>query len=253
MVHAPKLLGLKELLNECGIGIETKSGTKGEATISGTVSGHRALIFCQMRSMLDIIEEDLFKLHMPNVSFFRMDGSTPPNQRVALCKQFNEDPTIDCFLLTTSVGGLGLNLTGADTVIFIEHDWNPMKDLQAMDRAHRIGTTRTVNVYRLITKGTLEEKIMGLQKFKINIANSVVNKENQSFQTMDTTQLLDLFNYTDPTRDNSSTSSGNDEMVEGAPKGMKNILESLGQLWDESQYTEEYNLDNFLTSLKKNK
>jgi len=208
--------------------------------------------------MVDIIEEDLFKAQMPNVTYFRMDGNTPHSKRSTLCKRFNEDPTIDCFLLTTSVGGLGLNLTGADTVIFMEHDWNPMKDLQAMDRAHRIGTTRTVNVYRLITKGTLEEKIMGLQKFKLNIANSVVNKENQSFQTMDTTQLLDLFNYSDPSRGGDRISDnanhGVDEfgnVTAGAPKGMKAILESLDSLWDESQYTEEYNLDNFLVSLKK--
>ena len=66
-------------------------------------------------------------------------------------------------MLTTKVGGLGLNLTGADTVIFVEHDWNPMNDLQAMDRAHRLGQKKVVNVYRLITKDTLEEKIMGLQ------------------------------------------------------------------------------------------
>jgi len=64
--------------------------------------------------------------------------------------------------LTTSVGGLGLTLTGADVVIFMEHDWNPMNDLQAMDRAHRIGQTRTVNVYRLIMRDTIEDKIMNL-------------------------------------------------------------------------------------------
>ena len=75
--------------------------------------------------------------------------------------RFNNDPSIDLLLMTTHVGGLGLNLTGADTVIFVEHDWNPMKDLQAMDRAHRIGQRRVVNVYRLVTRGTLEEKIMG--------------------------------------------------------------------------------------------
>ena len=63
-------------------------------------------------------------------------------------------------LLTISVGGLGLNLTGADTVIFVKHDWNPQKDLQAMDRAHRIGQKKVMNVYRLITRGTLEEKIL---------------------------------------------------------------------------------------------
>lgn len=69
------------------------------------------------------------------------------------------------------VGGLGLNLTGADVVIFVDHDWNPVKDLQAIDRAHRLGQKRTVNVYRLITRRTIEEKIMRLQKFKIDTAN----------------------------------------------------------------------------------
>ena len=76
---------------------------------------------------------------MPNVSYLRMDGSVPTNDRHSIVVKFNSDPTIDVLLLTTQVGGLGLNLTGADTVIFMEHDWNPMKDLQAMDRAHRIG------------------------------------------------------------------------------------------------------------------
>eukprot|EP01125_Pyxidicula_operculata_P015647 TRINITY_DN5335_c0_g1_i4.p1 TRINITY_DN5335_c0_g1~~TRINITY_DN5335_c0_g1_i4.p1 ORF type:complete len:1864 (-),score=455.04 TRINITY_DN5335_c0_g1_i4:12-5603(-) len=255
--HAPKFQALKELLRECGIGVKKETSSGADDIIDGA-SNHRALIFCQMRSTLDIIEEDLFKAQMPNVTYFRMDGTTPTAKRQPLCKKFNEDPTIDCFLLTTTVGGLGLNLTGADTVIFMEHDWNPMKDLQAMDRAHRIGTKRTVNVYRLITRGTLEEKIMGLQKFKLNIANSVVNKDNQSFANMDTTQLLDLFSYNSTTTMNQSKEKsdqgvdalGNVTAGSGAPKGMKAILDSLDELWDESQYTEEYNLDNFIASLK---
>ena len=74
---------------------------------------------------------------------------------VLACAAFSQ------LLLTTHIGGLGLNLTGADTVIFVEHDWNPSRDLQAMDRAHRLGQRRVVTVYRLITRGTLEEKIMG--------------------------------------------------------------------------------------------
>lgn len=111
--------------------------------------------------MLDIIENDLFKRHMPGVAYLRLDGSVPPGQRHSVVTRFNNDPSIDVLLLTTQVGGLGLNLTGADTVIFVEHDWNPMKDLQAMDRAHRIGQRKVVNVYRLITRSTLEEKIMG--------------------------------------------------------------------------------------------
>ena len=88
-------------------------------------------------------------------------------------------------ILTTSVGGLGLTLTGADVVIFVEHDWNPMKDLQAMDRAHRLGQTRTVNVYRLILKDTIEEKIMSLQRFKENLARNLIQARTDEISTGD--------------------------------------------------------------------
>jgi len=117
------------------------------------VSTHRVLIFAQLKSMLDIVESDLLRKDMPNVTYLRLDGSVcvffrdlttyffvvspaalphkvPASQRHGLVAKFNSDPTIDLLLLTTHVGGLGLNLTGADTVIFLEHDWNPMKDLQ---------------------------------------------------------------------------------------------------------------------------
>ena len=130
---------------------------------------------------------------MPTVSFMRLDGSVPAGNRHAIVSKFNRDPSIDVLLLTTKVGGLGLNLTGADIVIFMEHDWNPQMDLQAMDRAHRIGQKKTVNVYRLITKDTVEEKIMSLQRFKLNIANTVVSADNSSMNTMSTGQILDLF------------------------------------------------------------
>ena len=122
---------------------------------------HRVLVFCQMRQMLDLVEHELLRSNMPSVSYMRLDGTTPPADRHGVVQAFNADPSIDVLLLTTHVGGLGLNLTSADTVVFVEHDWNPMKDLQAMDRAHRIGQKRVVNVYRLITRNTLEEKIMG--------------------------------------------------------------------------------------------
>jgi TATA-binding protein-associated factor len=110
--------------------------------------------------MLDVVEQDLFKKHMPSVTYMRLDGDVPQVKRVPMVEKFNSDPSIDVLLLSTKVGGLGLNLTGADVVVFLEHDWNPQADLQAMDRAHRIGAKKTVNVYRIITKGTLEEKIM---------------------------------------------------------------------------------------------
>jgi TATA-binding protein-associated factor len=144
--------------------------------------------------MIDIIQRDLFAALMPSVSYMRLDGSVSAEKRHSIVQTFNADPSIDVLLLTTQVGGLGLTLTGADTVIFVEHDWNPMKDLQAMDRAHRLGQKKVVNVYRLITKNTLEAKIMGLQRFKLNVANSVVNQQNKGMDSMDTDQILDLFN-----------------------------------------------------------
>ncbi len=156
-VHAPKLTALRDLLVDCGIGHEPSPGND----ISDSyVSPHRALIFCQMKEMLDMVQNDVLKKMLPSVQFLRMDGSVDASKRQDIVNKFNSDPSYDCLLLTTSVGGLGLNLTGADTVIFVEHDWNPQKDLQAMDRAHRIGQKKVVNVYRLITRGTLEEKIM---------------------------------------------------------------------------------------------
>ncbi|PFH50688.1 hypothetical protein AMATHDRAFT_47708 [Amanita thiersii Skay4041] len=203
--HAPKLQALRQLLVDCGIGCSASSAVEsGKSELidtvpdsSGAFSQHRVLIFCQMKQMLDIIETDLFKQHMPSVTYMRLDGSTEASKRHAIVQTFNSDPSIDCLLLTTHVGGLGLTLTGADTVIFVEHDWNPMKDLQAMDRAHRIGQKKVVNVYRLITKGTLEEKIMGLQRFKLNIANSVVTQQNAGLASMDTDLVLDLFRRTE--------------------------------------------------------
>jgi TATA-binding protein-associated factor len=147
------------LLLDCGIGAESYS--EGEIPAdTNFVSQHRALIFCQMKEMLDIVQNDVLKKMLPSVQFLRLDGSVDANKRQNIVNQFNTDPSYDVLLLTTSVGGLGLNLTGADTVIFVEHDWNPQKDLQAMDRAHRIGQKKVVNVYRLISRGTLEEKIL---------------------------------------------------------------------------------------------
>lgn len=156
-VHAPKLTALKDLLIDCGIGIE---GTDANDPLYQPIKPHRALVFCQMKEMLDMVQNTVLKRMLPSVSFLRLDGSVEANKRQDIVNKFNSDPSYDVLLLTTSVGGLGLNLTGADTVIFVEHDWNPQRDLQAMDRAHRIGQKKVVNVYRLITRGTLEEKIL---------------------------------------------------------------------------------------------
>lgn len=159
-IHSPKIGALRDLLLDCGIGVDSNAGPGEFPTGAGAISQHRALIFCQLKEMCDIVENDVFRKLLPSVTFMRMDGSTEARKRQEMVQKFNGDPSIDCLLLTTHVGGLGLNLTGADTVIFVEHDWNPQKDMQAMDRAHRIGQKKVVNVYRLITRATLEEKIM---------------------------------------------------------------------------------------------
>ncbi|CAH1116110.1 unnamed protein product [Phaedon cochleariae] len=238
--HSAKLPALKQLLQDCGIGVNDTSDRESTDLV---INQHRALVFCQLKAMLDIIEEDLFKKNMPSVTYLRLDGSVPPVHRHSVVTRFNNDPSIDVLLLTTQVGGLGLNLTGADTVIFVEHDWNPMKDLQAMDRAHRIGQRKVVNVYRLITRATLEEKIMGLQKFKMQTANTVISSENSNLETMGTDQLLDLFSHKSTGgREGSSDPKSN--------TGVKSILESLPELWDTKQYDSEYDLSQFMTKLK---
>jgi TATA-binding protein-associated factor len=257
VAHAPKLTALRDLLVDCGIGVPEEPGN---ISASNYVSQHRALIFCQMKEMLDMVQTEVLGKLLPTVQFLRLDGSVEATKRQNIVNQFNTDPSYDCLLLTTSVGGLGLNLTGADTVIFVEHDWNPQKDIQAMDRAHRIGQKKVVNVYRLITRGTLEEKIMSLQRFKIDVASTVVNQQNAGLNTMETDQILDLFNLSETAGAQAEKprppDGGNiDEMVdeEGNVKkqGEKGWLNDLGELWDEKQYEEEFNLDSFMQNMQK--
>ncbi|KAL4880089.1 hypothetical protein BJY04DRAFT_86595 [Aspergillus karnatakaensis] len=252
--HAPKLSALRDLLLDCGIGVEAP--TEGDLTGGSYVSPHRALVFCQMKEMLDIVQSEVLRKLLPSVQFLRLDGGVEATKRQDIVNRFNSDPSYDVLLLTTSVGGLGLNLTGADTVIFVEHDWNPQKDIQAMDRAHRIGQKKVVNVYRLITRGTLEEKILNLQRFKIDVASTVVNQQNAGLNTMDTDQLLDLFNLGETAEhaEKPTETGGNEvDMVdidgEVKEKGKKGWLDDLGELWDDRQYQEEYNLDSFLSTM----
>ncbi|KAI0023218.1 SNF2 family domain-containing protein [Xylariomycetidae sp. FL0641] len=256
--HAPKLGALKDLLVDCGIGIE---GSDSNDPLYQPIKPHRALIFCQMKEMLDMVQNTVLKRMLPSVSYLRLDGSVEANKRQDIVNKFNTDPSYDCLLLTTSVGGLGLNLTGADTVIFVEHDWNPQKDLQAMDRAHRIGQKKVVNVYRLITRGTMEEKILSLQAFKIDVASTVVNQQNAGLGTMDTDQILDLFNLGDsgPNLISDKPQTGmegrEEDMVDvetgdvRAP-GKKAWTDELGELWDNRQYEESFDLDGFLKTMQ---
>jgi len=152
--------------------------------------GHRALIFCQHTSMLDILEH---LLRERRDGYLRLDGSTQATSRQGLVDRFNADDSLLAFLLSTRAGGAGLNLTGADTVIFYDHDWNPANDRQAQDRAYRIGQTRVVNVYRMVTKGTLEDKILERQARKQDLAESVVKHDESGFKNLSRDELLSLF------------------------------------------------------------
>lgn len=152
--------------------------------------GHKMLLFAQHRIMLDILES--FVKSLGGFKYRRMDGNTPIHNRQSLVDEFNNTPDIHVFLLTTKVGGLGINLTGANRVIIYDPDWNPSTDIQARERAWRLGQKREVMIYRLMTAGTIEEKIYHRQLFKTFLTNKILRdpKQRQTFQMKD---LHDLF------------------------------------------------------------
>ena len=131
------------------------------------INKSKALIFTQMTRMLDILE--IF-LNIHGFTYVRLDGSTKVELRQQIVDKFNNDKKVFCFISSTRSGGIGLNLTGADSIIFYDTDWNPAMDKQAQDRCHRIGQTRTVHIYRLITLSTIEENIFkkSIQKRELN-------------------------------------------------------------------------------------
>lgn len=135
--------------------------------------GHRCLIFTQMSKMLDILEAFL---NIYGHTYLRLDGATGVDRRQRYMDRFNNDTKIFCFILSTRSGGMGINLTGADTVIFYDSDWNPAMDAQAQDRAHRIGQTREVHIYRLITEHSIEENILMKAKQKKNLDIMVMDQ-----------------------------------------------------------------------------
>ncbi|KAG0026948.1 putative DNA helicase ino80 [Podila clonocystis] len=153
--------------------------------------GHRVLVYFQMTKMIDLMEE---YLTYRQYKYLRLDGSSKISDRRDMVTDWQTRPEIFIFLLSTRAGGLGINLTAADTVIFYDSDWNPTVDQQAMDRAHRLGQTRQVTVYRLITKGTIEERILQRAKQKDEIQKVVISggefKQNVDFKPREIVSLL---------------------------------------------------------------
>ncbi|KAK9827355.1 hypothetical protein WJX81_000181 [Elliptochloris bilobata] len=154
-------------------------------------TGHRALLFTQTQQMLDIAES---VVQAAGLRYHRMDGSTAVGVRARLVDDFNNNAGVFVFLLTTKVGGLGINLTGADRVMLFDPDWNPATDTQARERAWRIGQTRPVTVYRLITAGTIEEKVYHRQIYKQFLTNKVLRDPRQKrfFKARDIHDLFTL-------------------------------------------------------------
>jgi DNA excision repair protein ERCC-6 len=177
--------------------------------------GHRTLLFSQTRQMLDILER--FVRDIGGLQYRRMDGGTNIGIRQSIVDEFNTDQSIAVFLLTTRVGGLGINLTGADRVIIFDPDWNPSTDVQARERAWRLGQKREVTIYRLMTSGTIEEKIYHRQIFKQFLTNKILKdpKQRRFFKMND---LHDLFSLAGSETEGTETG----DMFAGTEMSFKN-------------------------------
>lgn len=150
--------------------------------------GHKMLVFSQFTSMLALLEEDLAR---EGISFYKITGATSKEDRLRLVHAFNEDET-PVFLISLKAGGTGLNLTGADLVIHYDPWWNLAAQNQATDRAHRIGQTRDVSVFRLIAKDTIEDRILDLQEKKKDLADAILSGRSDSLGRLSQEELLDL-------------------------------------------------------------
>jgi helicase SWR1 len=157
--------------------------------------GHRALIFTQMTKVLDILEQFL---NIHGHRYLRLDGATKIEQRQILTDRFNNDTRVLAFILSSRSGGLGINLTGADTVIFYDLDWNPAMDKQCTDRAHRIGQTRDVHIYRFVSEHTIESNILRKASQK-QMLDDVVIQEGDF-----TTDYMNKLSYRDMLDDNTA-------------------------------------------------
>jgi SNF2 family DNA or RNA helicase len=189
------LTRLRQICCHPGTFIENYTGSSGKLELlmelinDAIANDHRILIFSQFTSMLSIIENELKKL---NISGFYLEGSTKMQDRNDYVKRFNLGEG-KVFLISLKAGGTGLNLVGADTVIHYDPWWNPAVEEQATDRAYRIGQVNSVHVIKLITKGTIEEKIYKLQKKKKSLSDSVIQSKEVFINSLTKEELEDLF------------------------------------------------------------
>jgi len=187
----PRLLKLENTKLDRGENGERESGKLGalvEIVNEAKSGGHKVLVFSQFVEMLKLIRS---ALDGDGVSYEYLDGST--KDRTARVDRFNEDPSITAFLISLKAGGTGLNLVGADTVVHFDPWWNPAVEDQATDRAHRIGQTKVVTVYRLIARGSVEEKILQLSAKKRALVENVLSVEGSPLKGLTRADIDDLF------------------------------------------------------------
>ncbi|MDI3480726.1 MAG: hypothetical protein PWQ97_381 [Tepidanaerobacteraceae bacterium] len=189
------LLRLRQLCCHPGIFIENYKGESGKMELLKELldellsAGHRVLLFSQFTSMLDMIKKTLDKM---SIRYAYLDGSTAVSERKKIIADFNSG-TKAVFLLSLKAGGVGLNLTSADTVIHFDPWWNPAVEEQASDRAYRIGQKNNVQIFRLITKGTIEEKIDELQKRKRDLIGSIITEGEVFINSLTKEEVMELF------------------------------------------------------------
>ena len=153
-------------------------------------AGHKILLFSGYTSMFEFIEKEL---NQRNIKYFKLTGSTKVDERIKIVDEFNENPEIKVFLISLKAGGTGLNLTGADMVIHYDPWWNLSTENQATDRAYRIGQKNNVQVYKLITKNSIEEKIYELQQKKADLADNMLNNKTSFVNKLSKEEIMNLF------------------------------------------------------------
>lgn len=185
---------------------------------------HKVLIFSQLNSNLEVIHCFLLDYFFNNDQAKIYSSKLNEKDKFDLVEDFNSNPEFCIMLLNTNSGGLGLNLTAANIVIMYDHSWNPMKDLQAMDRAHRLGQKKTVEVLRLVACDSVEEQMMSLQLFKQYIANAIV----KSTDTSDTNININSFMESFETKNTGLNDTKDNKKEDDITKGKKYLKTKMG-------------------------
>ena len=191
--------------------------------------GHRALIFTQMTKVLDVLERFL---NIHGHRYLRLDGATRIEQRQFLTERFNNDPRILCFILSSRSGGLGINLTGADTVIFYDLDWNPAMDKQCQDRCHRIGQTREVHIYRFVSEYTIEANILRKSNQKRLLDDVIIQKGEFTTDTFNRVTYKDAFQDDSLQMGEDAEAGAALDQILGDNSGFPKVLETVEEKED---------------------